>query len=528
MFQKFVQKKVYSRIFVAFIVGMMIMATMSIASVKANPINVTVSPTSGPVGTVVTVSGNDATARGEVRVYVAIFIVSFFAATTTANSTGDYSVNITVPAFPEDTYSIVVLDVETGDMNMATFTIESSITLNIEEGSYNDEVTVKGHGFDSDALITLTFDGDDVTPTPQPETGDFGSFEARIRVPLMPKGTYTVTADDGSNTASASFTVIPKITVNPTSGPRSTAAYVNGTGFAPSAGVSVMFGAVNVTMYPSFPTNLDGSFMQLFLVPDVPDGTHTINATDASGNSATAPFTKPSPVMTVTPNTTSGPALVTVNGFGLPPNTPILVYFENIFAVSFLDLMIESEVLFTDEYGSYEYCFIVPVAKPGVYTVAAYQIIEGLGFTIGEKLASASLTIVEDALLTDIKDDLTAIEARLVSIEGNIATINSTIGLIETDIANIQLNVTAINGNIATIQTTLGTIQGRITSIEGSAATIETDVGTVKTDISHIKGSQETLTIPFYVTLVMALIAGIGAIALLVMHLQAMRRTVKP
>jgi len=527
MFQKFVQKKTYSRILVAFIVGVMIMATMSIASVKANPINVTVSPTSGPVGTVVTVSGDDATAGGEVRVYVAIFIVSFFAATTTANSTGDYSVNITVPAFPEDIYSIVVLDVETGDMNMATFTIESSITLNNEEGSYNDEVIVKGHGFDSDVLITLTFDGDDVTPTPQPETDDFGSFEARIRVPMVPKGTYTVTADDGSNTASASFTVIPKLTVSPTSGPKSTIVYVNGTGFASSVGVSVMFGAVNVTMYPSFPTNLDGSFMQLFLVPDVADGTYTVNATDASGSSATAPFIKPSPIMTVTPNTTSGPALVTVNGFGLPPNTPILVHFEDILAVSLMDLMVKSEVLFTDEYGSYEYSFIVPVAKPGVYTVAAYQVVGG-GFTTGEKLASASLTIVEDALLSDIKDDLTAIEARLVSIEGNVATINSTIGLIETDIANIQLNVTAINGNVATIQTALGTIQGRITSIEGSTATIETDVGTVKTDISHIKGSQETLTIPFYVTLVMALIAAVGAIALLVMHIQAMRRTAKP
>ena len=41
-----------------------------------------------------------------------------------------------------------------------------------------------------------------------------------------------------------------------------------------------------------------------------------------------------------------------------------------------------------------------------MYTVVAYSLAEDDGFAIGEELASASLTIVEDALLVDIQAEV--------------------------------------------------------------------------------------------------------------------------
>lgn len=559
-------KKTHTMIFTATLICIMITAALSVTSVRASPITVVASPSSGSAGTIVSVSGNDATAYGEVRVYLD-YSIGFFMATTIANSTGGYSTNVTVPAFPSGPCSILVLDITTDDTAFVPFIIQTKIAVTPDEGSCNDEVTVAGYGFDSVSLITLTFNGTNVTPWPQPQTDEFGSFKAKFYVPKVPNGTYDVNASDGTNYALASFKVIPKITLSPTSGPSATAVFISGTGFTPSALVSIEFSHINVTMYPPFPTDLDGSFMQLFFVPEVSDGLYTVNATDDTGNSAVAQFLVPSPILTLEPDTVTGSSIVIAKGSGFPPNQPVLLYLEDNMMVGLVDLMIGSEALFADEYGIYEYSFIVPVAKPGVYQVIAYSI-DGFGFVKGEELASAPITIVADALLLEIKDkiatiiipdlgiikeNLTAIDAKLVSIEGTIVTIdstmgsiqadvesiqlsitaidgtivtiNSTIGSIQVDIESIRLNVTAIDGNIATIQTTLGTIEGKITSIEGNTATIETDVGTVITEISNVKGNQETFTIPLYASLALVLIAAAGAIFLTIIHVIAMRKT---
>lgn len=539
MCKEFSRKKVYTMVFATFFVCAVTLSAFSIPFAKANPIIVEVSPTSGEVGTSVRVSGSDATEDGEVRVYLAWFVAGSFAATTAANSTGGYSTDIMVPAFPAGTYSILVLDVATGDTAVAPFTIQPDISLTSVEGAVNDEVTVMGYGFNGDSSITLMVDGIDVTPWPEPRTDGFGSFEAKFRVPKVPRGGYTVNASDGADYALASLTVVPKITLNPTSGPSATTVFVNGTGFASHAPVSMEFDNINVTMYGAFTTEMDGSFVLLFFVPDIADGAYTVNATDEDGNSATAPFLVPSPTLTLEPSTAFGTSIVTAEGSGFPVGQPVLLVLEDNTVVELVDLMTGSEALFADEYGQYEYSFIVPVATPGVYRVVAYSL-AGFGWEIDEELAWASLTIVEDAILVEIEDkiatiiipdlgtikqNLTTIDAELVSIEGNIATINSTVGVIQADLADIQLNVTEINGNMVTLETTLGTIEGRITSIEGETATIETDVGTVKADISSVKGTQEAFTIPLYAGVGLALIAAVGAIFLTVIHVQAMRKT---
>ncbi len=495
-------------ILAAVLVVVMLTPAFFTVSVEANPITVTVSPTSGPVGASATVSGSNATAEGEVRVYVGVFLVGFFASTTTANSTGGYSVNFTVPAIPAGLYSVAVVDVETGDTESIDFTIEPKILLTPEEGSCNDKVKVNGYGFDSETSISLTLDGTDVTPIPQPETDPFGSFETEFSIPSVPNGTYNFTANDGINEASAPLTVIPKITLIPTSGSPATLVFVNGTGFTPFVGVSIEFDAINVTMIPTFPTEADGSFIQLFLVPDVPNGAYTVEATDENGTSATAPFHVPSPVMTLTPNTTSGPAIVTATGSGFLPKQPILLYLEDIFSVNLIDLMTGNRKLLADEYGSYEYSFVVPVGKPGVYPVIAYSLAEGDGLVVGEALASASLTVVEGDLLVKIKDEidtivipdldtikanLTNIGARIVSLNGTVATIETKLGIIEADLIDINAKLVSIDGNVATIKTDVGAIEtdvnnikARLVNIDGNVATIETDIGTIETDLADI------------------------------------------
>ncbi|MCW4055440.1 MAG: IPT/TIG domain-containing protein [Candidatus Bathyarchaeota archaeon] len=516
------------------------LTALSTHLVRARPVTVDVSPSSGSFGTTVTVSGDDATPNGEVRVYIGTF-ANLFAATTNANSTGGYSTHFTIPTLPFGPYKVLVLDVETENTNTASalFIVEPAITLRLEEGSCGDEVTVEGHGFNATSPITLGFDGTNVTPTPQPYTDDFGSFTAQFNVSRVPEGTYTVYADDGAHGAFASFRVIPKIILYVTGGPPSTLVFVNGTGFAPHSAVALWFGSFNVTMYPPASTDGNGSFMQLFLVPDVPDGLYTVTARDEDSNSADAPFATPSSILTLTPDTTSGHAVVTAAGSGFPPYAPVLLYVEDVLTLNFIDLMMGNPALFADEYGAYEYSFVVSILKPGDYVVSAYTVGRGFELTLGEALASASLTITEDALLLEISDDiatilipelgtiktkLEAINATLISIDGDMVTMNSTLGFIETDLYTIKLKVLSIDGDVATIETTLGTIQGQLESIDGNTATIKTDVGTVKADVSQVTDSQEGFTIPLYTVLAMALVSAACGIILLIMHAYAMRK----
>ena len=529
---------------VAVFVCMIGLTALSTHLANARPITVDVSPSTGSFGTNVTVSGDDATPDGEVRVYIGVSVANLFAATANANSIGGYSTHFTVPALPFGPYKVFVLDVETESTNTASafLIVESTMILSLEEGSCGDEVTVEGYGFNAASPITLDFAGTDITPTPQPYSDDFGSFTAQFNVPRVPEDTYTVYASDGANDAFASFSVIPKIILHFTSGPPSTLVFVNGTGFAPHSAVSLGFGSFNVTMYPPTSTEGDGSFMQLFLVPDVPDGLYTVTAMDEENNSADAPFATPSSILTLTPDTTSGHAVVTAAGFGFPPYAPVLLYMEDVLTLNFVDLMMGNSALFADEYGSYEYSFVVSILKPGDYVVSAYTMGRGSELTLGEALASASLTITEDALLLEISDDiativipqlgsiktsLEAINATLTRIDGDMVTINSTLGFIETDLYTIKLRVLSIDGDVATFETTLGTIQGKVESIDGNTATIETDVGTVKADISQVTDSQERFTIPLYTVLAMALVSAACGVILLIMHAFAMRKAQK-
>jgi len=250
-----------------------------------------------------------------------------------------------------------------------------------------------------------------------------------------------------------------------------------------------------------------------------------VDATDEAGNWAAAPFQVSAPFMTLTPDTAVGSSIVTANGWGFPPNTPILLYLEDLMLVDLVDLFSGGQALLTDEYGFYNFSFVIPVANPGTYAVTAYRMETPGGLQRGETVATAFLTVVENPLLTEAN-------ARLVGLEGTVATINSTLGVFQTNLANIELNVTAIKGDTATIETTLGTIEGRIVSIEGDTATIETEVGTVKADVgavmadvSKANDTLETFIIPLYIGLALALIAAVGAIILVVMHANALRKT---
>lgn len=373
--------------------------TVQVKLVHAAPLTLDVFPSSAPVGSIVALFGINATASGEVRIYV----FSLFFASTTANTTGGYSVNVTIPAVPAGSYPIMALDVESGDTASNSFGVEPRILLTPSEGSYDTVVSIRGEGFNSDTDITLTFDGTDVTPLPAPHTDFLGSFSAEFNVPMEPNGTYTVTATDPwSTTASESFRVLPTIFVYPVSMNRNPGnlAFVEGYGFGVSLNVTMRFGSVDVTVYPIVTTDFLGYFSMPFFIPNLPRGIYTVNASDTQGNSAAVQFPVGDPILKLTPDRTFESSIVKAVGTGFMPRASILLYLEDITVTNVADLWMSTNVA-ADNYGNFDYSFVVPVTKPGTYSVTAYMML-GPPPAEMQKVASANLTIIDDSPLDTV------------------------------------------------------------------------------------------------------------------------------
>jgi PKD repeat protein len=95
--------------------------------------------------------------------------------------------------------------------------------------------------------------------------------------------------------------------------------------------------------------------------------------------------------------------------------------------------------------------------------------------------------------LTEIKANLTAINAKLINIQQTTATINSTLGLIQANVATINARLVSLNGTIAKISSDVGDIQlninninAQLISLNETIAKISSDVGDIQLNINNI------------------------------------------
>jgi uncharacterized protein YoxC len=96
-----------------------------------------------------------------------------------------------------------------------------------------------------------------------------------------------------------------------------------------------------------------------------------------------------------------------------------------------------------------------------------------------------------------ISSDLDSIGTKVTSIDGKTATI-------QTDLGTLSGTVTSTDGKVATIQTAIGTLQADVTGLKTSVADVP----------NQVSGQ---LSIPIWIAVVLALIAAIGAIASLLL-----------
>jgi hypothetical protein len=277
---------------------------------------ITLSPTSGAIGTEVTVTGtNFDSYRGD---DISIFFndVEIANSSLTVPDTGSFSVNFNIPGNAKPGRAWITIKSQIGyTLAKSSFIIpETEVKLNVKTGTVGTVVTVDGKGFYANKMVTFYYYyngkseklGTEVaTPT--------GECSYSFAIPNSTAAKHRITAKDAQgNSAKAEFEVIPSTTLNPTSGAVGDILTVNGSGFGYRSVVTIYFKKPEVAYAK---TDKYGCFEGIFKVPVMKPSTYEVKVEDEDDNTGKAEFT----IIEVSLNKTTGsvgtPVIVSGSGF---------------------------------------------------------------------------------------------------------------------------------------------------------------------------------------------------------------------
>ncbi|MGB6463925.1 MAG: Ig-like domain repeat protein [Nitrosotalea sp.] len=294
---------------------------------------VSISPSSGSIGSLINVSGT-----GFFRSPVTITFIATYGtassdtivATCPASGASNTLLSITspcsfnIPVESPGAYTISASDA----INAATFT--TSITIPPRQmtvlptfGTIGSTVTVNGSGLSSsDTSIHVNVSGNGDTKGILYDVfcpASDGYFTCSFTIPPNTEDHFPVTGGSYSLEAisqpepvqdflTATLTVTPSITVSPSSGHLGSSVTVIGAGFASSdTSATLLFGSTNVTPSSGCPVN-GGSFSCVITVPPA-EGNSTISAKGTSGDIASNGFVIEKSLTTTTVSSPVNPSL---------------------------------------------------------------------------------------------------------------------------------------------------------------------------------------------------------------------------
>jgi hypothetical protein len=310
-------------------------------------LSMTISSTNVHVGDVLTINGSGFGGSRTVNIQVDGIIVY----ATTSDAYGSFSATFTVAPNPAGAHSISAGDGV--NSKSATIIVEPAIMIGPTIVRVGDTVTIIGTGFGGSRTINIQFEG----ITLMTATSDaYGSFSATFNVPPSQAGEHIVAAGDGVNGQSDTLTVIPSMTMSPTTVHVGDAVTVSGKGFGGSRTVTIQLDGVSVTATTSSP---EGSFTTVFNLPAGRTGAHTVITSDGiNSQSASLTITQ---LIAVNPKTAHVGDPITVTGTGFGGSRTINLQFDGTTVAS----------ANSSAAGSFTAIFNMPAAQTGTHIVTA-------------------------------------------------------------------------------------------------------------------------------------------------------------
>ncbi len=261
---------------------------------------VKISPSSGCVGTQVTVTGMGfASLEPGIKVTFGDQVVRSGIASQTD---GSWSSTFMVPASSRGDYVVNATGNSTTSVGWpnAVFTVMASAFISPTAAFVADRISVIGKGFaNNEPGITITYDGQVIDNTLVADSS--GNWVSSFEVPADVNGSHTLTAFGSSTTslncAGTTLTIKARVVLSPNGGNVGDSVSVSGSGFNGQKPVTITYG--NNPVVSGISTDARGSFSTSFKAPGGRSGPLNVDASDESGAKSTAVFsmeTTPPPV----------------------------------------------------------------------------------------------------------------------------------------------------------------------------------------------------------------------------------------
>jgi len=393
-------------------------------------LTITSTPTMGPVGTTVVVTGAGfSTGESIDTVQMGGTVVTCGGGTPTVGGTGAFTCEFSVPTLGVGVYSVVAHDASDGTIpstNQFTVTARPAITAPFPaEGPIGATFSLTGSEFTASAAATVAFGGTDLAPIGGSDclsssttitTDASGGFTCTFAVPYASAGTYAIVGTDTTTAVLSSaqgFTVTtPLINVAPGQGAVGTTVTVSGNGFSLSNTVGLIFDSVIVsgcTVGSLLTGTTQGTFSCAFAVPSGTSGS-TVRATDVGGQTATGSFTVTLHPLSLKVSPTSGSYLnkITLTGKGYLPLATVslsgicappqgLACYTTVFTIALTACtdgsLLPANTVETDGSGDFSCTFPAPPVQSDAYVITATDLTNSKTVTFTEIQAVLGLKL---------------------------------------------------------------------------------------------------------------------------------------
>ena len=327
---------------------------------------ITPSATSGPPGTVITVSGRGFAISESYQIIFSYGNTTYQQTVDSAHATsatGTFDTPVTIPQVPYGQY-IIRASTASGNAEL-NFGVIASITMSSTSGNVGDTLLVSGAAFRSAVPVFVYFNNVNIISTSTDTNGTMTPVS--FRIPKIRAGNYYVYATDGDVSSSPlTFTMKTLLSPNTTQGGVGDTVQLQGTGFEYNSGVTILWDNATIDTAQTVFSDNNGSFLVSITVPTTTRGTHTIKARDNSLYFATTSFSVISS-LTLEPSSASHGITVSMVGKGFQTTHSVEVTFNG------TGIVTQPTTINTNTNGSFLASFVVPEIVVGSYTVRAFD-----------------------------------------------------------------------------------------------------------------------------------------------------------
>ncbi|MFC2013210.1 IPT/TIG domain-containing protein [Chloroflexota bacterium] len=250
---------------------------------------INLSPSSGAIGTEVTVTGtNFESYSGD---YISVFFDNAEIGGEVVPGSGSFAFSFQIPDDADIGRAYITVEDEYGNRlgERRPFIIDDvEIELYPGDGTLGATVTVKGRGFYAGDRVTFHYDEDGGINLGTGTATATGEITFTFAVPEGISGNHEVTAQDIlGNSAGADFKMLPSVVLEPVSGAMGDEITVTGTGFGYKSDVVVSLGNIKVAEDSA---DKHGSFEVVFSLPIMKPGTYDVEVEDEEDNTTRAEF----------------------------------------------------------------------------------------------------------------------------------------------------------------------------------------------------------------------------------------------